>query len=269
MAFYETGWFKYFKNLWIGLGAGFIIIGALFKIMHWPYANEVLTAAMIAEASIFFLQAILPPHKEYYWEKLYPGLDNVNAPMEAITVGPSSGSGATQRLDEALSKANVTQDLISRLGTHLNTLGDNLAQLTQVTGTTSATNEFSKQAEAAAKALANVKTAYDGAANVAHNLMSATEDTEKYHQQVKKVSENLAALNAVYELELQDTNNHLKALNKFYTNLTGAIDNLNDSVEDTKKYKDQMGTLARNLSSLNNVYGNMLTAMSVGAKSGK
>ena len=263
MAFYESKGFLYLKNLLIGLGAAFIIIGALGKIMHAEWGNTILPLAMMFEAGIFAIQALIPPHKEYHWEKLYPGLDNVSSKVQAISSAQLTGGGTTAQLDDALSKVN--QDLIKRLGTHLGSLGDNLAKLSDVTGTTSATSQLNANAKAAADALAKVKVAYDGAAAVANDLSNATEGTKKYSEQVKLVSKNLAALNAVYELELQDTNNHLKALNQFYSNLTGAINNLNASVKDTEEYKKQMASLATNLSSLNNVYGNMLSAMAMGA----
>ncbi|MBK6609791.1 MAG: gliding motility protein GldL [Sphingobacteriales bacterium] len=113
--------------------------------------------------------------------------------------------------------------------------------------------------------MSKVSASYTSAANVANDLAVAAEDTKKYQTQVQLVSKNLAALNAVYELELQDTNNHLKAMNKFYNNLTSAIENLNESVDDTKKYRENLTVLNRNLGALNNVYGNMLTAMAMGA----
>lgn len=265
MAWYHSKGFNYFRNLWIGVGAGFIIIGALFKIVHWPYANEILIGAMLFESSIFFLQGVLPPHKEYHWEKLYPGLDDYNAKLTPL-MSEAPVDNVTNELNKQLNESGVNQNLIKRLGGHLGELGKNLASLTDVTSTTGATSEYSKNAKAAAAALGKVKLAYDKAANVAGELEVATEHTRKYQEQVSAVSKNLAALNAVYELELQDTNNHLKAMNKFYGNLTNAIENLNESVEDTKKYKTQMASLAKNLSSLNSVYGNMLSAMSMGAK---
>lgn len=266
MAFYESRGFLYIKNLLIGLGAAFIILGALGKIMHYEWGNVVLPMAMMFEAGIFAFQAILPPHKDYHWEKLYPGLHDVYAKVSPLAIDSAVGKGTTQQLDEALSKANVTQDLIKRLGTHLGGLSDNLAKLGDATSMTNATSEYAKNAQAAAVALSKVKTAYESAAAVASDLATASADTKKYHEQVQLVSKNLAALNAVYELELQDTNNHLKAMNKFYTNLTDAIKNLNESVDDTQKYRVQMAALAGNLSSLNNVYGNMLSAMAMGAK---
>ncbi|MCB0516043.1 MAG: gliding motility protein GldL [Chitinophagales bacterium] len=251
--------FVYAKNFLIGVGAAFIIIGALFKILHWPYANEILTYAMIGEASIFLMQAIFQPI-DYRWERVYPELEGGEA------ISRASSGGLTQKLDQSLASAKIGDDLINSLGANLRTLGDNIGKLTSVADTAGATQEYAANAKAAAAALSDVKTAYSHAANIANDLTAATEGTRAYHEQVQLVSKNLAALNAVYELELQDTNNHLKAMNKFYGNLTGAINNLNESVEDTKVYKEQLSKLSKNLTSLNNVYGSMLSAMAQGIK---
>jgi len=259
--FWETGWFKYLKNLLIGVGAGFIIIGALFKILHWPGANEVLTLAMIGEAAIFIIQGILPPAKDYKWERAYPALVNPAA-------DPKKKGSITQQLDKALENNKVDGALIDSLGGHLRSLGDNIGKLTTMTDSASATEEYAKNAKEAANALGDVKVAYSNAANIANSLSAATEGTQAFHEQVQLISQNLAKLNAVYELELQDTNNHLKAMNQFYGNLTAAVTNMNDSVADTEKYKEQMSALAKNLGALNNVYGNMLSAMSAGIPRG-
>jgi gliding motility-associated protein GldL len=85
---------------------------------------------------------------------------------------------------------------------------------------------------------------------------------------VQLVSKNLAQLNAIYELELQDTNSHLKTMNKFYGSITQAMNNLTESVEDTKRYKTEISDLAKNLSNLNQVYGNMLSAMTMAGNRG-
>ena len=87
------------------------------------------------------------------------------------------------------------------------------------------------------------------------------ESAGQFHGQVQNLTKNLTSLNAIYELELQDTNNHLKAMNKFYSNLTQASEAMQGSVEDAQKAKDQIALLANNLGRLNNVYGNMLSAM--------
>ena len=72
---------------------------------------------------------------------------------------------------------------------------------------------------------------------------------------------NLSALNAVYELELQDSSNHLKSMNKFYQEMSVTLQNFTDSANDSKQFKDEVGRLAKSLSTLNSIYGNMLSAM--------
>ena len=89
----------------------------------------------------------------------------------------------------------------------------------------------------------------------------ASESTRQFHSQVQVLTKNLSSLNTIYELELQDTNNHLKAMNGFYSNLVQASETMQGSVTDAKKTQEQISLLARNLSNLNNIYGNMLSAM--------
>ena len=90
MSFLKTKGFKYLKNLIIGVGASVVLLGALFKIMSWPLADEMLIAGMITEAILFFFLGVIGPDKDYYWEKLYPGLDSYSSPMQPITAGIST-----------------------------------------------------------------------------------------------------------------------------------------------------------------------------------
>jgi len=76
--------FKYLKNLLIGVGASVVLIGALFKIMSWAYADELLIAGMLTEAGLFFFLGVIGPEKDYYWEKLYPGLDDYSGVVNPI-----------------------------------------------------------------------------------------------------------------------------------------------------------------------------------------
>jgi gliding motility-associated protein GldL len=92
-------------------------------------------------------------------------------------------------------------------------------------------------------------------------MAGATADAREYHEQVQNVTRNLGALNAVYEMELQDANNHLKSMNKFYGSLTNAMNNLTEASKDTEQFKTEVSKLTSNLHSLNTVYGNMLNAM--------
>jgi gliding motility-associated protein GldL len=92
-------------------------------------------------------------------------------------------------------------------------------------------------------------------------MTAATSNTREYHEQVQNITKNLGALNAVYEMELQDANNHLKSMNRFYGSLTVAMQNLTDASKDTEQFKNEVNGLTKNLHSLNTVYGNMLNAM--------
>ena len=96
-----------------------------------------------------------------------------------------------------------------------------------------------------------------------NSLSTSSDDVKVYNDQVSSAGKNLAALNAIYELQLQDSNKHLKETSKFYDGINELMSNLNSSLEDTKKYKDEVARLAKNLSSLNTVYGNMLSAMNM------
>ena len=268
--FFESERVKRIKNLIIGVGASIVLMGALFKLQHWNFASEMLIVGMCTEAFIFALLGILPPHQDYYWEKIYPELNIAPDEEEMTKVHDKATHGTlTQQFDNMLETANVDQDLIRRLGDNLNKLGENLSKLSDVSDASAATGEYTAKAKEAAIALTEMKKAYNEATNAAELLASGADETKKYHEQVQQVSKNLAQLNAIYELELQDTNSHLKAMNKFYGTLTSAMDNLNDSVEDTKKYKNEMAGLAKNLGHLNSIYGNMLSAMQLGGASAR
>lgn len=268
--FFETEKGKRIKNLIIGVGASVVLMGALFKLQHWNFASEMLIVGMCTEAFIFALLGILPPHKDYYWEKIYPEIDLAPDEEELIKEHNKASHGTlTQQFDNLLETANVDQELIRRLGDNLNKLGDNLSKLSDVSDAASATGEYTAKTKEASAALSEMKKAYNEATSAAELLASGADETKKYHEQVQQVSKNLAQLNAIYELELQDTNSHLKTMNKFYGSLSSAIENLNDSVEDTKKYKNEMNGLAKNLSHLNSIYGNMLSAMQIGGASSR
>ena len=106
-----------------------------------------------------------------------------------------------------------------------------------------------------------MRNTFQGAAQTMSSFNNAAEDTTKFHQQVQVLSKNLGSLNQIYEVELQDANNHLKAMNKFYSNLVSASDAMASSASDAQAAKEQIALLSKNLTTLNQVYGNMLSAM--------
>jgi gliding motility-associated protein GldL len=263
---------KRIKNLVIGVGASVVLIGALFKLMHWPGASQMLIVGMFTEAFLFLLLGILPPHKDYYWEKIYPELDIAPDEEELHKIAaaaPAHGGGgpsAVSQFNNSLANNNLDSESIELLGQHLKKLGENINNLTDMTDAAMSVNKFADKSEEATKALSELKDTYTKAMEAAAAMSNTSVDTIKYQEQVKEVTQNLSQLNAIYEIELRETSTHLKSMNQFVGNLSQAIGNLEESVADTKKYQTEIGTLSRNVSNLNNIYGSMLSAMAMAAK---
>lgn len=127
----------------------------------------------------------------------------------------------------------------------------------------SATSQYAAKAKEATAALSSMKDAYVGATNSITALAGAAGDAKNFHTQMQLVTKNLASLNSIYEVELQDASKHISAINKFYGTLADTTENLKSAANDAKSTKEQMNKLANNLASLNAVYGNMLSAMTV------
>jgi gliding motility-associated protein GldL len=273
--FFETKSGKYIKNLIIGLGASVVLVGALAKIQHWSWAGPALTIGMLTEAFIFAILGILPPHKDYYWERYYPNLDqnpkveayrkgvktvNVDITAAQLAAGGHS-SNATGALDKMLEDAQITPANLKRLNENFSRFGQTVENMRDITDVTAATGAYTTAARETADTLNQLKTTFSGATQTMSSFNAAADDTAKFHEQVTVLSRNLGSLNQIYEVELQDANNHLKAMNKFYSNLVNASDAMANSAADAQAAKDQMARLAQNLSSLNTIYGNMLGAM--------
>ncbi|RYD58228.1 MAG: gliding motility protein GldL [Sphingobacteriales bacterium] len=263
--FFETNAGKYIKNLIIGLGAAVVLMGALFKLQHWPGAGVMLTAGMLTEAFIFALLGLLPPHKDYYWERFYPGITE-NPHVEAYRKGggkidhaPKGSPSAS--LDKMMEDAQINPANIRKLGENFQRFGVVVDQIKDISDVTSATTEYSQSAREAANALGEMKNTFVGASNTMASFNNAAEDTAKFHEQVTVLSRNLGTLNQIYEVELQDANSHLKAMNKFYSNLVSASDAMASSAQDAVSTKEQIALLSKNLTTLNQIYGNMLSAM--------
>jgi len=251
--FFETKSGKYLKNFVIGLGAAVVLIGALAKIQHWPIANFMLPVGMITEAFIFTLLGILPPHKDYYWERYYPNLDE-NPHVEAYRKGvkfqvpatalgaASTNSNATASLDKMLEEAQINPANLRRLNENFTRFGATVEQMKDITDVTAATGQYTAAARETAEALGQMKTTFQGATQTMGVFNNASADAANFHKQVTVLTQNLGSLNQIYEVELQDANNHLKAMNKFYSTLLNASDSMAASAEDAKAAREQISS---------------------------
>lgn len=263
-------WKQFMAKLY-GFGAAVVIVGAMFKIMHWPGAGIMLVAGLSTEALIFVFSAFEPIHEDPDWTLVYPelalghdDLDHDELPeISSRGRGGAGGSGITELLDEKLQEANIDSELLERLGDGMRSLGENASQLKAVSGAAAATDSYVSALEGASDKVSKLTESYERASESLTGLTSTTEEGASFGEQMQKVSKNLAALNNVYELQLKGSSQHLETTEKFQAQVTEMMQNLSDSVEDTKLYKENMAMLTKNLTDLNSVYGNMLKAMTI------
>lgn len=194
MSFVHSSGFKYFKNLIIGVGAALVMLGALYKIQSWEqpvvagFKLDLLTVGLVTEAILFFMLGIIGPEKDYYWEKLYPGLDKHNAGLAPLTAGSMSG-GASADVDARALNAEIVENQLGGMLDELQSMSKSLGSLKALQEVDF--SETSQQLQAAHN--------FYGKLNEAMSSLSETvEDTKMYKDQMASLNKNLSSLNSVY-----------------------------------------------------------------------
>lgn len=237
----------------VSAGAAVIIFAAWAKLTHQSYADVLLTVGMWTETAIFLVYAgiewVKPKRHE---EDEQPGEE----PVAAVV-----GNPALQTMDKMLQDADITPVNLKRLGDNFQKLGTTVSQIGEVGDVVKSTSDFSARTKEATSAMGAMKDAYVNSANTMTSFNNAADSAKGFHDQVQVLTKNLGSLNTIYELELNESNNHLKTLNSFYGKMAEASQVMVSTVEDANSAKQQISTLATNLGKLNQVYGNMLSAM--------
>lgn len=234
-------------NIFVSAAAVPVLLGALFKITHAPGADIWLKIGLYTEAAIFLVYALL--------YAIAPPPEGHAAPAA------EGGNSALKTMDKMLAEADITPTSLKKLGEGFQKLGTTVSGISDVSDVVKSTSDFSSKTKEATTAIGTMATAFTNSANTMSSFNNASESAKGFHEQVQVLTKNLGSLNTIYELELKESNNHLKALNSFYGKMAEASQAMMSSVEDATKAKEQIGQLANNLSRLNQVYGNMLTAM--------
>jgi gliding motility-associated protein GldL len=284
----SSGWKNFIAKLY-GLGASVVIIGALFKIQHWPFAGPMLTIGLCTEAVIFFFSAFEPLHEEIDWTLVYPELAGVPDEEGELpahgkhrggggggggAVGGGAGSAALAKFDEMLEKAEITPDLFLKLGGGMKKLSEATGNINAMGDVAAASTKYMSTIKSADESLSKLSDSYQSTAkvinetgsnykNIADSLSVIEVGGKSYQQQLESLNKNLSALNSAYELQLKGAGDHTKESEALYKGLQNLMKDLTDSAGDTKKYREQIGKLNDNLTALNGVYGNMLAAMNV------
>lgn len=312
-SFVKSRGYRNFMAKLYGIGASVVILGALFKINHYPGADIMLIIGLGTEAIIFFFSAWEPPHVEPDWSLVYPEL----AGMYHTGDEPKGQKKPTEELDDMLSKAKIDQELINSLGTGLRNLSENAQKLTTLSDASVATNEYvsnvknasssvrdltdsykitaevlakdaavseeyanniksvnesasnlkdsylkasqsvNEELDATSEYTASVKTASNSLNALAEHYLKSSEmltksadaldiqsiDGKTYNEQMRRISDNLAALNSVYELQLQASNQSVESTSMLQKTIEKYLENLNASVDNTEQYKDNLAAL--------------------------
>lgn len=254
-------WKNFMAKLY-GLGAAIVIVGALFKIQHWPFASFFLILGLSTEAIIFFFSAFEPPHEDPDWSLVYPELAT-GEKAEGEDFKKEDQRSITEQLDDMLESAKIEPELIASLGEGMRSLSDNAKSMGQITGAASATNEYTTSLKDAASKVSSLGDTYMKASESLVGLTQNVDAGRNAGEGLRQMSQNLSALNEMYELQLKTSREKLEAANQMFEGMGEMITNLRNSVDDTKRYKENIAALSDNLQKLNTVYGNMLSAMRV------
>ena len=389
----SDGWKNFMAKLY-GLGASVVIVGALFKLMHWKGASTALILGMSTEAVIFFFSAFEPPHEEVDWTLVYPELtgisdeeelkkyrsarnggidsdsiqDIITGVMAASGVQPAAApavsvaqptaaktesaggpgnTGAlifTEKFNQMLEKAEIGPELFDKVGKGLNKLGQTTEKLSDISNAAAASNEFTdkmrlatgsvsaftekyeqssqvlgesinlasetyqkaagtvaqagdKFSEGMSQTASNLKGQIDSAGkqlneiitSAAHKVatdisgsatdlvnsygditsqikidhVSVSNINQTYVQQLQVLNKHLESLNQVHEQQINQSDRYLKDSGNLYSGVEKMVADLQKSIEEVQQLRQGVTTLNKNIDSLNAVYGNMLSAMSV------
>jgi uncharacterized phage infection (PIP) family protein YhgE len=210
-------------NVVISLGAAVVILGALTKLINLPGADWLLVAGLTTEAAIFVIYAFLPP-------------PDMSAPA-------GTSAGATDSVIASMEAAKLDEAAFKKLSSSFEKLNDTAMYLGDLADMAKSSKDFTNNTKDAAIALGTVK---DSVASVANNLGSFASASDG----VKNLNEQFVTMTKTME-----------AMNNYYGKLSEASNAMSSSAADALRAKEQIALLADNLTKLNQIYSNMLTAM--------
>jgi gliding motility-associated protein GldL len=263
--FTESKVYKAFSSKLYGWGASVVILGALFKINHYPGASWMLAVGLGCEAFIFFFSAFEPLLEHYDWSLVYPELAGMGENNEIEKSTHENMVTADDIANKILEKADIPKEVLERLGVGFTKLSQTASAMAEVTEATAATNQYTRNIKAAADSMHIVTestTAYQELTeSLSNNLSAISSGSSSYNSQLGAMNKNLTALNTVYEMQLQGTSDYLKSSKETYAGLDKMLDNLKSTVQNSDKYREEMAKLGNKIEALNEIYGNMLSAM--------
>lgn len=271
--------FKNFMAKLYGIGAAVVILGALFKINHYPGADIMLVIGLTTESIIFFFSAFEPPHVEPDWSLVYPELAGMyHGVASEIEIDSGSKEGLTENLDGMLHDAKIGPELIESLGVGLKSLSDNTNKLRDVTDATVATNEFTQKVRGASNSVEALSGSYDKQADAINKDVVASEN---YYDSVQAASKSVSGLSDIYTEASNSIKQDLEVTGEFASSMKKATESANELAQNYSKssralaessealdfsalkensFNDQLNKISEKLASLNTAYEEQLNS---------
>lgn len=283
MGWYESYGGKKVVNIVYCLGASVVIIGALFKIMHFPGAGPVLMTGMITEAFLFAIGCLDKPHVDFHWEQVFPQLMGYGANPELLKelssrpkptlLGEMGNGGSSAKVP------SLDEKELEALKGGINDLAKTAQQLSELGKVATATNALAEKMTVAGEAAGKFVTSMNNFgqqsevltntyATVANDMQAVVAGTKAYQQNVDVLGQKVGSLNSIYEMQLaavQAQGDKVKAMNQQMDTMTADMQKMQATVAEAAKsyvsYEDGAKKLAQQVADLNKIYGNMLTAL--------
>jgi gliding motility-associated protein GldL len=195
---------KKVMNFAYGMGAAVVIIGALFKLMHWPGASAMLIIGLGVEALIFGLSAFDPVDKELDWSLVYPELAGGDAKKkEAKKENPADAQGLlSQKLDNLLKDAKIDGALMESLGNSIKNFESAAKGIAPTVDSISSQKKYSEEMSMAAAQMESLNSLYkvqlESATRNAEANSQIADNAAKLKDQMQTMTQNIASLNNVY-----------------------------------------------------------------------
>lgn len=280
---------KRFFHITYSLGAGIVIIGALFKINHYPMGSTILLIGMVVEAFIFIISAFDKPEDSYKWEEVFPVLasgkdkEDDHTDISDIPTGPriQSTTGATVVIaggsGGGKSSGTIAAEQNQLLGTSGSIIGGGVIGGSIAADNTEVLDASEKYAEQLTKASENMEkfaeitnslaqvsdTLLNSFKSINDNSEGLGNNTQGYIVQMESLNRNLAGLNTIYEIQLKGVSGQINTIEQINAGLDRIKNLYNGSLVDSSIFKNETEKMAQQLSELNRVYARLLQAMTV------
>jgi len=244
-----------FFNFAYSIGAAIVIWGALFKILHLPGGNMLLSIGMGTEVLMFILTAFDRPPREYHWEEVFPALDtHEEADSPDFTHGAAGVAGTTVTHDPVAPASVSTSPVPADAATI------NQDYLTQLAALTEQMKAMQEQTAALNRVSQTLLQSYQAVTGNSDQISAASTG---YAQQMQALSQNIQGLNTIYEIQLRSVSSQIDAIDRVNNGIRQIRDMYERSASQSTRYCEEVEKMASYMQQLNQVYERMIHAMTI------